>query len=249
MTPNATIRLPGGAYAGDDPDGFLRKDEIVRHFERWAGSFGAPVREGVTVTSLEAADDVGFTLQTSDGAFRARSVVVCSGAYQRPHRPPGVSAHDVVELDVAGYTNEAALPPGQGARGRQRPDRLPDRGGAARGGQDRRPLVRPRALGTASPGRSRHHPLADRDRVLRPTRGGAAVADGAPDRKRADHRPRRRPRPELPSPPRRRCDPRRALPRRGGRAAPLRHGSRRLGRLRRCAIRRPAHAHPRPLRP
>ena len=113
VTPNATIRLPGGAYTGDDPDGFLPKDELVRHFERWAGSFGAPVREGVTVTSLEAADGPGFTLQTSDGAFRARSVVVCTGAYQRPHRPAGVSAHGVVELDVAGYTSEAALPPGK----------------------------------------------------------------------------------------------------------------------------------------
>jgi putative flavoprotein involved in K+ transport len=113
VTPNATIRLPGGAYTGDDPDGFLPKDELIRHFERWAGSFGAPVREGVTVTSLEAADGVGFTLQTSDGAFRARSVVVCTGAYQRPHRPAGASAHGIVELDVAGYTNEAALPPGK----------------------------------------------------------------------------------------------------------------------------------------
>ena len=113
VTPNATIRLPGGAYAGDDPDGFLPKDELVRHFERWAGLVRRPVREGVTVTSLEAADGHGFTLQTSDGAFQARSVVVCTGAYQRPHRPVGASAHGVVELDVAGYTNEAALPPGK----------------------------------------------------------------------------------------------------------------------------------------
>ena len=113
VTPNATIRLPGGAYVGDDPDAFMRKDEIIRHFERWAGSFRAPVREGVTVTSLEVADGVGFTLQTSDGAFHARSVVVCTGAYQRPHRPSGASSGGVVELDAAAYTNEAALPPGK----------------------------------------------------------------------------------------------------------------------------------------
>jgi glycine/D-amino acid oxidase-like deaminating enzyme len=112
VTPNATIRLPGAAYAGDAPDGFMPKDEIIRHFERWAGSFRAPVREGVTVTSLEAADGVGFTLQTSDGVIRARSVVVCTGAYQRPHRPVGVGG-GVVELDASAYTNEAALPPGK----------------------------------------------------------------------------------------------------------------------------------------
>jgi putative flavoprotein involved in K+ transport len=113
VTPNATIRLPGGAYVGDDPDAFMRKDEIIRHFERWAGSFRAPVREGVTVTSLEVADGLGFTLQTSDGAFHARSVVVCTGAYQRPHRPTGASSGGVVELDADAYTNEAALPPGK----------------------------------------------------------------------------------------------------------------------------------------
>jgi putative flavoprotein involved in K+ transport len=113
VTPNATIRLPGGAYVGDDPDAFMRKDEIIRHFERWARSFRAPVREGVTVTSLEVADGLGFTLQTSDGAFHARSVVVCTGAYQRPHRPTGASSGGVVELDADAYTNEAALPPGK----------------------------------------------------------------------------------------------------------------------------------------
>jgi putative flavoprotein involved in K+ transport len=113
VTPNATIRLPGGPYAGDDPDGFMRKDEIIRHFERWGGSFRAPVREGVTVTSLEAADGLGFRVQTSDGAFEARSVVVCTGAYQRPHRPAGASSGGVLELDADAYSNEAALPPGK----------------------------------------------------------------------------------------------------------------------------------------
>ena len=152
VTPNATIGLPGGTYAGDDPDGFLRKGEIVRHFERWAGSFRAPVSEGVVVTSLEVSDDRGFTLQTSDGAYRARSVVVCTGAYQRPTS---------VDRRAIGWRRRArrrrvhersGAPARQGARGRQRTDWLPDRGGAARGGQGGRPLLRSRTLGTAAPG-------------------------------------------------------------------------------------------------
>jgi putative flavoprotein involved in K+ transport len=113
VTPNGTVRLPGGAYAGDDPDGFMPKDEIVAHFERWAGSFGAPIREGVTVSSLELAEGRGFTLQTSDGTFAAQSVVVCTGAYQRPHRPAAVASGGLLELVADGYTNEAALPPGK----------------------------------------------------------------------------------------------------------------------------------------
>ena len=34
VIPNWTVQLPGGAYHGDDPDGFLPRDGIVRHLER-----------------------------------------------------------------------------------------------------------------------------------------------------------------------------------------------------------------------
>ena len=113
VTPNATIELPGGRYRGDDPNGFLRKEELVGHFEEWASSFDAPVREGVAVTSLELVDDPGFRLQTSEGAFDARSVVVCTGAYQRPYRSAVVPPGRLAELDADDYKDEAALPPGK----------------------------------------------------------------------------------------------------------------------------------------
>jgi len=113
VTPNATIELPGGSYRGDDPNGFLRKEELVSHFERWAGSFEAPLREGVAVSSLEVVDDRGFRLQTSEGTIDARSVVVCTGAYQRPYRSAAVTCGRLVELDADDYANEAALPAGK----------------------------------------------------------------------------------------------------------------------------------------
>lgn len=113
VTPNATIELPGGRYRGDDPNGFLRKDELVSHFEGWASSFDAPLREGVAVSSLEVADGRGFRLQTSDGTINARSVVVCTGAYQRPYRSAVVTSGRPLELDADDYTHEAALPAGK----------------------------------------------------------------------------------------------------------------------------------------
>ena len=113
VTPNATIELPGGKYRGDDPNGFLRKDELVSHFEGWASSFDAPVREGVTVTSLDMADGYGFRLRTSEGTLDARSVVVCTGAYQRPFRSAGVPPGYLLELDARDYVDERALPPGK----------------------------------------------------------------------------------------------------------------------------------------
>src|SRR3982074_2537988 len=54
VIPNWTVQLPGGRYRGDDADGFMPKSAIVDHLVAYAESFRAPVREGVTVTSLEA---------------------------------------------------------------------------------------------------------------------------------------------------------------------------------------------------
>ena len=113
VTPNATIELPGGSYDGDDPNGFLRKEELVRHFEGWATSFDAPVRDGVAVSSLETVEGGSFRLRTSDGVLDTRSVVVCTGAYQRPHRSAVVPHGRLIELDADDYTNPDALPAGK----------------------------------------------------------------------------------------------------------------------------------------
>ena len=115
VTPNWSVQLPGGAYAGDDPDGFMPRDDIVRHLERYATSFAAPVREGVEVTSLAAAPEGRFTLTMADGVLRAHRVVLATGAYQRPHRPAGAATlpTGILQIDTEGYSNEAALPPGK----------------------------------------------------------------------------------------------------------------------------------------
>jgi putative flavoprotein involved in K+ transport len=116
VTPNWSVRLPGGgAYSGDDPDGFMLRDEIVEHLQRYAAGFDAPLREGVDVTSLQAAPEGGYLLRTSAGDLRAETVVVCTGAYQRPHRPAGAATlpPDLLQLDLDGYRNSDALPPGK----------------------------------------------------------------------------------------------------------------------------------------
>jgi putative flavoprotein involved in K+ transport len=110
VTPNWSVQLPDGAYAGDDPDGFMPRDEIAAYLERYAAGFESPVREGVAVTGLEE----GFVLRTSAGDIEADAVVAATGAYQKAHRPavaetlpPGLP-----QLDVADYRNETELPPG-----------------------------------------------------------------------------------------------------------------------------------------
>ena len=67
VTPNWTMSLPGFPYAGDDPEGFVPRDEIVSYLERYASSFDAPIREGVSVDSLEPGATGRFLLRTSVG--------------------------------------------------------------------------------------------------------------------------------------------------------------------------------------
>ena len=115
VTPNWSVHLPGGAYAGEDPDGFMPRDQIVEYLERYATSFAAPVREAVEVTTLEPSPDGGFALATTSGPVDAGVVVLATGAYQRPHRPRGAATlpASVFQIDAEGYRNEAALPAGE----------------------------------------------------------------------------------------------------------------------------------------
>ena len=115
VTPNWTVRLPGHPYSGADPDGFMLRDEIVAALEDYAGSFGAPVREGVLVTGVESMPDGGFVVHTTAEDLSSRALVLTTGAFQRPHRPKAADSlpNGLLQMDVAAYQNEGALPPGK----------------------------------------------------------------------------------------------------------------------------------------
>ena len=113
VTPNWSVRLPGGEYAGADPDGFMNREELVDHFQRWTDSFRAPVKQRCAVTALDADGD-GFALTIGAGRIHARSVVVATGGYQRAYRPPNAAQlPDVVDQLLAeDYSCPDALEPG-----------------------------------------------------------------------------------------------------------------------------------------
>ena len=73
------------------------------------------MRTGVSVDALEPAGDGGFVLRTTQGEMRSGSVVVCTGAYQRPHRPTvaGVFPAGLDVIDARDYRNPDALSPGR----------------------------------------------------------------------------------------------------------------------------------------
>jgi len=86
LTPNWLTRLPGLAYDGDDPEGFMTVAELVAFIERYAQEcVDAPILTGTTVTSITRPDD--YLVETSGGSFEAQAVVLASGAFNRPQVP------------------------------------------------------------------------------------------------------------------------------------------------------------------
>ena len=114
VTPNWSVRLPGHPYDRDDPDGFMPRDEIVAYLERYAASFSAPVHEGVRITQLASKEGDGFVVGTNDGDYRAKSLVLATGAFQRPHRPAKADTlpANLLQIDSGDYTSPSELPPG-----------------------------------------------------------------------------------------------------------------------------------------
>ena len=115
VTPNWTVRLPGYPYKGADPDGFMPRDEIVGFLEEYARSFGAPVREDVTVAGAESSSAGGFIVHSTAGDLSSRALVLANGAFQRSHRPAAAETlpAGLPQLDVDAFRNEGALPPGR----------------------------------------------------------------------------------------------------------------------------------------
>ena len=113
VTPNWQCRLPGFPYAGDDPDGFMVRDEIVAYIEAYADCFDPPLAEGVNVAGLERASG-GFTLDTSAGPMTADHVVVATGGYHGPKIPRFAERlkPNIAQLSASQYRNPDALPAG-----------------------------------------------------------------------------------------------------------------------------------------
>jgi Pyridine nucleotide-disulphide oxidoreductase len=112
VTPNWYVQLPSGEYAGEDPDGFMSRDEVVVHLERYAQSFGAPILDQIDVTALSSDPSGGFVVGTSEGQMRTDAVVLATGAFQRPHHPPADLPPEVLVIDAESYTRPEALPAG-----------------------------------------------------------------------------------------------------------------------------------------
>ena len=116
VTPNWQCRLPGHPYDGDDPDGFMVKDQIVAWMERFRAAFSPPLREGVTVQEVTPRSGGGYRVRTDRGALSADRVIMAVSVYHQPKVPPCADAlpDHLTQLDASAYRNPDALPEGPG---------------------------------------------------------------------------------------------------------------------------------------
>lgn len=87
VTPNWQCNLPDWPYQGNDPDGFMKKDEIIEYLDGFVKHVNAPTFTGVKVSQVVPQLDGGFNITTSAGNLMADQVVVASGAYHEPVIP------------------------------------------------------------------------------------------------------------------------------------------------------------------
>jgi putative flavoprotein involved in K+ transport len=115
IAPNWSLELPGYAYAGDDPEAYMGKDEVADNLVVYARSFSAPVEEGVRALAVERSPGNGrFRVVTDGGSYASDQVVLTTGALQKP-RVPAIAADlpaAIAQVVPYDYRNPGQLPPG-----------------------------------------------------------------------------------------------------------------------------------------
>jgi putative flavoprotein involved in K+ transport len=114
VTPNWQCALPDYAYQGSDPDGFMRKGEILDYLSGFKKFVDAPLREGVSVNRAAPNPGGGFDVDTSQGAYVAGQIVVASGGYHLPIVPRMAERlpKAIKQLHSEQYRNAQSLPDG-----------------------------------------------------------------------------------------------------------------------------------------
>jgi putative flavoprotein involved in K+ transport len=115
LTPNWTLQIPGAEYQGNDPDGFLPRNEIVAYFENYVKRFNLPVQFGARVTGVELLENSSkYQVTTDRDIFQADHIVVATGLFQGPKTPAFAAnlSSKITQLHSSEYRNPKSLPDG-----------------------------------------------------------------------------------------------------------------------------------------
>lgn len=97
-TPNWMNTLPPldeDVFPSGDPGAFATRDEFLEYFQECLEAADPPIRTGVAVERVSEANDGTWSVETSDGGYRAQCVVICTGAMSTPRLP--AAAEEVPE--------------------------------------------------------------------------------------------------------------------------------------------------------
>jgi putative flavoprotein involved in K+ transport len=113
FTPARYNNLPGMPFPGNAYS-LPTKDDVAGYLQSYAQRFDLPVRLGTRVTSLRAADG-RYVIGTDTGdQLTAHSVIVATGANQKPYVPQFAAAlrPQVVQVHSSAYRRPSQLPNG-----------------------------------------------------------------------------------------------------------------------------------------
>ncbi len=114
VTPNWQCRLPNFPYKGNDPDGFMVKEEITDYLDAFAATFNPPIVENCEVTMITKRPGGGYLVDSSQGNYTTDQVVIATGGYDAPIVPPYADQLDasIKQMHSVDYRRPAQMPEG-----------------------------------------------------------------------------------------------------------------------------------------
>jgi putative flavoprotein involved in K+ transport len=113
LTPNWQSRLPGSAYEGPNPDGYMSMLEVIERLDRYAVESGAPVQTNTEVLSAKPFAG-GYHVETTGGDYFCAALVIASGACNVASVPALAAElpRRVQSVTPSAYKRPADLPEG-----------------------------------------------------------------------------------------------------------------------------------------
>jgi putative flavoprotein involved in K+ transport len=110
FTPGKFNSLPGAPFPKPG-DYFPTKDEVADYLEGYASQFNLPVRHGVRVERLSR-NGQGYHIKAGASNLTARNVIVATGPFQVPYKPPFACELDpaILQLHSSAYNSPKDVP-------------------------------------------------------------------------------------------------------------------------------------------
>jgi len=114
VTPNWQCRLPNFPYAGNDPHGFMVKEEITDYLDAFAETFDPPIVENCEVMNITKRPGGGYLVDSSRGNYSTDQVVIATGGYDNPIVPSFAGNLDssIMQMHSVDYRRPDQMPEG-----------------------------------------------------------------------------------------------------------------------------------------